>query len=251
MIEEGVWLLVACLVLGLAAPAAAQRHYQCYDSRTSTTFATIAGVTLADRFGGMTVDVRRPEYQCAPADVDGMDPTAPADPVHLVAHAIRQVGTRFERVRDQRVTNQFHDVRLDVVKPARLLVPTTNSLDGPPASPPGTGVRHFTCYKVRRALGAPQAEPVGSVPVDTVFESGAGPVAIDLAKPKRLCAPTDKNGEDPGAPNDPDHLLCYQTRSVGSFGEYRVFLQNQFGPQTYTIRGSRREFCVPSLAQAS
>jgi hypothetical protein len=241
-------LLVLALLLGLPAPATALRHHQCYDSRTSTTFATVPGVTLADRFGALTVDVRRPEYQCAPADVDGGDPTAPADPIHLVAHAIRQSGTRFERVRDQRVTNQFHDVRLDVVKPVRLLVPSTVSLAGPPSSPPGTAVRHFTCYKVRRTAGAPQAEPIVGVAVDTVFEGGAGPVAIDLAKPKRLCAPTDKNGEDPGAPGDPDHLLCYRTRSSGSFGEYPVFLLNQFGPQTYTIRGSRRELCVPSSA---
>jgi hypothetical protein len=244
-------LLVIVLAFGLAAPATALRHHQCYDSRTSTTFATVPGVTLADRFGALTVDVRRPEYQCAPADVDGGDPTAPGDPIQLVAHAIRQLGARFERVRDQRVTNRFHDVRLDVVKPVRLLVPSTVSLDGPPSSPPGSGVRHFTCYKVRRTIGAPPAGSVPGVAVDTVFEGGAGPVAIDLAKPKRLCAPADKNGEDPGAPNDPDHLLCYRTRSVGSFGEYPVFLLNQLGPQAYTIRGSRRELCVPSSATPS
>ena len=120
-----------------------------------------------------------------------------------------------------------------------------------PSSPPGTAVRHFTCYKVRRTIGAPQAGPVAGVPVDSLFEGGAGPVTIDLAKPKRLCAPTDKNGEDPASPGDPDHLLCYRTRSAGRFGEYPVFLLNQFGQQTYTIRGSRRELCVPSSAAAS
>jgi hypothetical protein len=237
--------LIVCFV-GMATPAAGLRHYQCYDSRTSTTFATVPGTGLLDRYGPMVVDVGRPEYQCAPADAGG-DPDAPSDPVHLVSYTIRQSDGRFTRVPSQRVVNQLHDVLLDVVKPVRLLVPSVSSFTGtPPAGPDGT-VSHFTCYRVRRSRGAAVAASVSGVQVTTIFEQGT-PVALDLAKPKRLCVPTDPNGEDPGV--ETDSLLCYRTRSVGSFGEFDVFLQNRFGPQQYRIRGSRRELCVPSLVMA-
>jgi hypothetical protein len=124
------------------------------------------------------------------------------------------------------------------------------SLSAPPPAGPEDGVNHFTCYKVRRTPGFPVAAKITGVQVESVFEQGV-PVAVDLVKPKRLCTPTNKNGEDPGAESDPDHLLCYKTRSIGSFGEFDVFLQNQFGPQTYRIRGSRRELCVPSQIVAT
>ena len=143
------------------------------------------------------------------------------------------------RVRDQVVTNQFGTLRLDVNRPARLLVPTAKSLIGPPASPVGGMLDHFQCYKVKRARGERFAG--ANAAIETQFESAS----ITLVKPLRLCTPTSKNGEDPSAATHADHLLCYRIKARSGAGTVDVGINNQFGPQSYRI-GQFREFCVPS-----
>jgi hypothetical protein len=71
-------------------------------------------------------------------------------------------------------------------------------------------------------------------------------VTLTLKKPQLLCAPTNKNGEDPTAPFHPDHLLCYKAKSATKFGQLSVTLDNQFGPDQGLLI-HRRELCVPSL----
>ena len=140
----------------------------------------------------------------------------------------------------QLVSNQFGDITVDVVKPARLLVPSSKSLAGPPA-PLASPIDHFTCYKVKRSRGSARFAKV-SVSIETQFET----VTLDVTKPLRLCAPTNKNDEAPGTENNLGHLLCYRVHAQTGFPSTAVFVNNQFGQQHYVL-SQRREFCVPSL----
>jgi hypothetical protein len=229
------------LVLAVSGSASADlNHFQCYKIRRPAPFDS-AGVALLDRFGSSTITVRRPDTLCAPADKRNEDPTAPTDPEHLTSYRMRPA-VPFTRVRDREIVNQLGSLRLDVIKPVRLLLPTAKSLTEPPA-PPTPGIDHFQCYKVKRSRGAPAFRKVRRVQVDTQFET----TIIDVLRPLHLCVPVDKNGETPGAQEHPDELLCYRTRSRGSLPTTGVQLNDQFGPQQERIR-QRREFCVPSLS---
>lgn len=61
-------------------------------------------------------------------------------------------------------------------------------------------LNHFQCYETHAA-------PINVTGVSLVDEFGAA--TVDVIRSKRLCAPADKNDEDPTAPNDPDHLTAY------------------------------------------
>jgi hypothetical protein len=218
-------------------------HFQCYRTKRSPNAVAVQDVTLVDAFGARTVDVTEAQQLYAPANKNGEDPTAPSHPGHLAAYGIRP--QQIERIRDQVVVNQFGTTRVDLVAARALLVPTAKSLSGPPASPDGAFLNHFTCYDVRRSNGAPDLDP-GTVTVQTQFET----VSVNVKKPHRLCAPADKNGEDPSAPTDPGFLLCYDTKSKGDIGNPTVWLDNQFGQQVYTL-GQRQELCVPTAVNPS
>jgi hypothetical protein len=101
-------------------------------------------------------------------------------------------------------------------------------------------VDHFTCYDVRIASGTPRFAGA-TVTVETALETAT----LQVQRPRRLCVPTDKNGEDPTAPSFPESLLCYQTKGKGGVSG-TAFLNNQFGPQVYRL-GNRQQLCVPSL----
>ena len=64
-------------------------------------------------------------------------------------------------------------------------------------------------------------------------------------QPKRLCVPTNKNGEGVIA-SRPENLLCYKAKSKGGLNPVpNVFLANQFGSQMQRL-GQRREICIPT-----
>jgi hypothetical protein len=240
--------------------AAALDHFQCYEGRPRPSMR-VRDVTLVDQFGTQIVDAFGPTDLCAPANKNNEDPTAPDHPAHLASYDIKGHG-RFKPVKDQLVVNQFGSVRLDVTKPTSLLVPTAKSLMGPP-SPLGAFVDHFACYKVefsrhrgdddddengedhRGLRGRDEDDEDGShdsnVTVETQFET----VEVDVRRPRELCAPADKNGENPGAENHPDHLLCYEIKSRNKFSDQDTFLNNQFGEQQFEVR-ERGLLCVPS-----
>ena len=61
-----------------------------------------------------------------------------------------------------------------------------------------------------------------------------------------VAAPASKNGEDPAAPNHPEHLMCYQVRGPRPTTQPTITTNDQFvGLDTYTFFGPR-ELCVPS-----
>ena len=143
---------------------------------------------------------------------------------------------------NQTVVNQFGTIKLDIVKPDILMVPTLKTLALPGPTPPPTdpNVDHFQCYKVKRSKGSPKFQKILGVTVQDQF----GTETLDLLKPIRLCAPANKRNEDPTAPSHPFHLLCYKTKN-SAFGTVQTFTNNQFGPaQPLLIH--RRELCVPS-----
>jgi hypothetical protein len=146
---------------------------------------------------------------------------------------------------NQEIVNQFGTTFVDVVRPTALLVPSGKSLVGPPASA-SAFLDHFTCYKVRRSRGTAKFQRVPGVKVEDQFFPPPTGALVDVIKPTMLCAPTNKNGENPGAEDHPDHLLCYKVRGGGGLKFLDVFINNQFGQQTYQLK-QRRQFCVPSL----
>jgi cysteine-rich repeat protein len=205
-------------------------HFQCYEAKPAS-FSALT-VQAEDQFGTLTLQLRYPHRLCAPADKNGegiQDPTE-----HLAGYKAK--GTFSKRL-NQTVVDQFGTLQLDVVRPELLLVPTAKN-GVPLAPPPGD---HFTCYKVKRTRGAAKFAP-RTVTVEDQFQS----VTETVIKPVRLCAPANKNGEDPTAPAHPDHLLCYKTKATIPFGDVDVSISNQFGPDQLRLI-HRRELCVPSL----
>jgi hypothetical protein len=213
-------------------------HFQCYEIKPKT-FATLDGVSVQDQFGQHTESVRYPHRLCAPADKRDEFPDAPTHPEHLIGHISKGPSVK---VPNQTLVNQFGTIKLDVVKPDLLMVPTLKT-QVPPGPPPlvAPTVDHFQCYKVKRSKGAPKFQKILGVKVDDQFAT----VMVDLLKPVRLCAPANKRNEDPEAPSHPGHLLCYKTKNTG-FGGKQTFTNSQFGPaQPLLIH--RRELCVPTL----
>src|SRR5262249_54981730 len=99
-------------------------HFQCYEVKPKA-FATIPGLPLEDRFGHNTETVRFPSRLCAPADKLGEDPTTPTHPEHLIGHLVSGPNVK---VAGQTLMNQFGTIKLDVVKPDILMVPTLKTL---------------------------------------------------------------------------------------------------------------------------
>ncbi|MEO6027250.1 MAG: hypothetical protein ABIR79_10335 [Candidatus Binatia bacterium] len=89
------------------------------------------------------------------------------------------------------------------------------------------GLGHYQCHEIHR----PNFNRTG-VTLDDVL--GTGTVTIKRAK--RLCAPADKNGEDPGAPLDPAHFTYYTIKQTSHFTKVKqVTVVNQFGSQTMAL----------------
>src|SRR5262249_14375019 len=214
-------------------------HFACYEI-LPTPFTPVPNVSLVDQFGSTTTTVKRPHYLCAPADKNGEAPTAPSHPDHLTAYLLH--GTPVKKL-NQVVKNQFGTIVLDVVKPSQLLVPTAKSLAAPaPPAPTTPTVDHFQCYKVNRSKGSPKFNKILGVSIKDQFGTGT----IDLLKVTDLCAPVDKNGENPGAENHKFKLLCYRSRGNAPFATKQVWLDSQFGPLNQVSLSHRPRFCVPS-----
>jgi hypothetical protein len=209
------------------------QHYQCYETHRAS--INLAGVTVEDTFGSSTVTVKRNKRICAPADKNGEAPDAVADPRHLNFYTIKQTAPGKTTVKGVTVTNQFGDLVINVGKADRMLVPTAKSLITTPG-PLAVPLDHFKCYK---ATGAKYR--ASGIAVETQF----GPLTVDIKKPLHLCAPADKNGEDPSAPTHPDFLMCYQVKGQRPATQPTVYTNDQFGPDHYSFFGTR-ELCVPS-----
>jgi len=196
------------------------------------------GVTANDALGASTITVRQAKRLCAPVNKNNEDPTAPSHPGHQTFYTIKQTGPKFDRVKDLTVTDQFGTIEVDLVRPERLLVPTSKSLSAPPPPALGVPLDHYKCYRVRGARVR-----VPNVSVQTQFNP-AGPVNVAIKRPRDLCFPVDKNGE---GINDPTRgLMCYQVRTLPQQPPH-VWTTDQFGSADYDLFGIR-DLCVPLLA---
>jgi hypothetical protein len=94
---------------------------------------------------------------------------------------------------------------------------------------------HFDCYQVR---GGNLPQPKPAVTLQDVF----GSYAATLREADRLCAPTNKNGEDPTAPARPEHLTGYEFVNVApNIPEPNdVQVANQFGTYTVDVRNPEK-----------
>jgi hypothetical protein len=223
-------------------------HFTCYKAKTASgapNFVAVPGVTVVDHYRASTVEVKKPERLCAPTNKLGEDPTAPTHPDHLEGYKIKPT-VKFVGAANQRIVDQFGStLRVDAKKPAGLLVPTLKNLSGPPPTPANPAVDHFQCYKVKTTPGTPKFVPVPNVTLEDQF----GTMTVLVKKPRRLCAPVNKNNEEPGAENHPDHLMCYLVKqtSLPKFATISgINVNNQFGPETLDAK-KPAELCVPAL----
>ena len=121
------------------------------------------------------------------------------------------------------------------------MVPAAKSLVSQPAALQNSTLDHFQCYLVRRSLGEPRFQSIRGVAAVDQF----GSHGLDILRPRYLCVPADKNGENPGAESHPQGLLCYKAKHRVRFGDREPFVTDQFlQSQVNIIR--RMEFCVPS-----
>src|SRR6185369_10346241 len=108
--------------------------------------------------------------------------------------------------------------------------PTTTATPTPTATPTGNPLDHFTCYKAGATSGSAKFAGIPNPPgvtLDDAFVTGT----VEVKKLKFLCAPTDKNGEDPTAPTHPEHLKGYQIKyAVKPVLPTHINVVDQFNP---------------------
>jgi hypothetical protein len=231
--------------------------FQCYKSRTTRNtpkFTPIPGIKLIDRFtlmgsppGYLTVDTRKMNNLCAPADVNGQDPSAPTHPDHETGYQMRVAKNTapFARVLNQKVLNtEFGMLQLDVLKPAQLLMATSKDLIAPP--PLLATSDNFSCYKVRTSRGTPKFVPVTGVTIQDQF----GLRTMTVKKPTLLCTAANLNDTQPGVESHAGLLLCYKLQRPGDTPRFTtvspVYINNDFGPLTIDVK-KNDQLCVLSL----
>ena len=217
--------------------------FQCYKGRTSRgapKFAPAARVsTSCDRFsligsptGFLTVDVKKQNGLCAPASVNGANPSAPTDVEHEVGYQMKISPNTapFTRVVNQPVvTGEFGMLTLDVLKPTQLLLRSAKSLVSTPPPLVSPITDQFSCYKVRISRGTPKFV---AVPGTTVADQFGTPT-MTVKKPQQLCAPANVNGQQPGAEHHAGLLLCFKLQrppTTPKFTLASVFVNDDFGP---------------------
>jgi hypothetical protein len=237
-----IWI-VAWSLFGAFSLAHATDDFTCYAARNAAgtpKFAGRAGVVLTDSLRTATADVRKPRFLCAPTSLNGATPGAPSHPDHLEDYQIK-TQPRFVKQTGVQVIDDFGTITLDLVKPSTLQVPTAKSQTAPPSEPAAPAVDHFTCYQAKVSKGTPKFARRTATVTDQF-----GTRTVELTKPRRLCFPVDKNGEEPSAPTHPDHLVCYQVkdRTGTRFAPVGpLYTANQFGNETLEAR-KPAELCV-------
>ena len=104
---------------------------------------------------------------------------------------------------------------------------TETEMPTPTATPTSNGNVHYQCYEVHQ--GPQNATPAT---LDDVF----GTSTISVRRAKRICAPADKNDENPSAPAQIDHLKAYEINQTDRFTPVKnLSVTNQFGTMLLDI----------------
>ena len=213
-------------------------HFQCYEAKRQA--VTAGPVSVEDQFGtSPSVILNKPNRLCAPTNKRNEDPGVENDPAHLKSWQDKHNGPT---ALNQTIVNQFGTLVFDIKTPSFLLVPASKGLNGNPPPLAAPTPDHFQCYKAKRSRGSTKFTKISGVTGVDQF----GPYTVDLIRPRWLCAPANKAGEDPTAPTHAEHLLCYKTRSAVRFAQRFVDTTDQFGNQRLELF-RRIELCVPSL----
>jgi len=234
--------------------------YKVKPIKDSPKFASFAPVTLADQLGGADYQVVKPSSLGLPADKNG---GGVVDSVtHLADYTLKlQKGApKFQPIADVEVANQCNALRLEISKPASILVPSLKSLVAPPP-PPGSGtheVDHYLCYKAKVQTKLADGTKLPKFPkgLQVVAADQFQSRRYDLTKITRLCNPVDKSGS-PVLVSGPDkgqplpitpasirhpgvHLVCYQAKLAKA-----LIPQTGCGPTTPDDRGTTIEPAQP------
>lgn len=104
----------------------------------------------------------------------------------------------------------------------RTPVPTATRTPVPTPTAVLPPLNHFQCYETHR-----KPARIFGITLEDIF----GPSVVDLKKLKRICAPSDKNMEDPTASTDPDHLGVFTIKQTSPrFQPVKgVIVEDQFG----------------------
>jgi hypothetical protein len=243
--DNGV-LLSGGFQTGSVPVAAPVTHFSCYEVTQGDLKPKIQLTSLVDRYGSYTPMLTEVHRICAPADKNGEDPSAPANPNHEAAYELTG-GSPAVVKSGQKVTNQFGTFTMDVRGIDRLFVPTAKKLTPPPPAPlPSNVIRHYACHNLSSVSGP----DIGKKAVTVVdqFATTAIPGFTDNSKWK-LCVAANKNNEDPTAPTDNTALLCLFAARTAPFGTHKLFLNNQFGPNQFAGEPRATQFdelCLPS-----
>jgi len=237
-------LAVLLLPTAVLAQTPLGDRYVCYKAALAAKQPKFSSVqkTLQDQFWTFTADVKGFSSLCNPV-LAAQRPT-----VHQVGYkttiAKAKPAQKFVKS-DHTAFDQFGSHALTVVKPLELWAPSAKALGaGGTPTADTTGVDHFECYKAVPQKGAPKFVPT-TVPITDQFWT----VSLTLTKISKLCAPVNKNGEDPTAPQHPGHLVCYQAKlpKGTKFAKPTVSVNNSnFGPAVLSTKAVA-ELCVPAL----
>jgi hypothetical protein len=224
--------------------------YQVTQGRAPTTL-----VELEDRFTHTTgVKLAFEHRVCSPANKNDEDPAAVTNPQHLTGYGIKKGGGNANA--DVLVTNQFGTVAGHVGKAVRLLVPAAKALgkNVDPGQPPAD-LRHFQCYKFTADVDdftvKLQDQFIVIEKFDPLMIDPAKSADVEFPKSLLLCAPVDKNGEDPDAAADPNALLCYQrTANLEDLPQdIKVSTRDQFQLDPTLKVAEFQELCVSSTVE--
>jgi hypothetical protein len=216
-------------------------NVQCYEIKNFQ-FPPIRNVDVVDCFGQSTVSLTRPTRLCAQATCANTVVRRAATPAaqHYTTYPSRDPS--FRPVRDVTVRTPYGDLKLDVLQPDFLMVPSAaHAADTPPPAlvPPLPDA--YQCHLIRAARGTRRAPKIPNV----VVTDEQGTYTVDLVEPRRLCAPADVSGGSPGAPDHGNFLLCWRGRTRANFGDARMTAKDAYG--TLRVRLLRRlELCTPA-----
>ncbi len=148
----------------------------------------------------------------------------------IVANVCGKFGTRADTTGNSIVTT---DGQCDATATGgasgstNLFLPPPTPTPTPTPTTTATPRDHFQCYEIHRP-------PTNEIDVSLIDQFGSA--TADVKTAKRLCAPANKNGEDPDAPTNPRHLTAYTIKQTTGFAPIKnVLVTDQFGSLLMTV----------------
>jgi hypothetical protein len=188
-------------------------HFLCYPIKSEG--SATPTVKVADQFKQpRKATVVSPQWLCNWAEKNGSAVKSQRD--HLLCYSTTSKES-FSKHR-VKVTNQFPTVKLLVLKPNGLCLPSGTHMKQKTVPLP-KGLEHFQCYPLRSITTAKYK------PVEVHDEFGTAKYAP--LRPFRLCNPASKNGSH--VFDKRQHLLCYVVKPLRKMVTGKtVWITNQF-----------------------